>query len=76
MPRRQFLQEFRHIHPVLECLDAADRDYRGFVVADATAEPEPGVHGFLTERVFPRQAQVITVAQLDGLLSGTDGRSR
>jgi hypothetical protein len=41
------------------------------VLADATADPEPGVHGFLTERVFPRQAQVITVAQLDGLLSGT-----
>jgi len=56
--------------------DAADRDYRVFVLADATADPEPGVHGFLTERVFPRQAQVITVAQLDGLLSGTDGRSR
>jgi nicotinamidase-related amidase len=56
--------------------DAADRDYRVFVLADVTADPEPGVHGFLTERVFPRQAQVITVAQLDGLLSGTDGRSR
>ena len=55
--------------------DAADRDYRVFVLADATADPEPGVHGFLTERVFPRQAHVITVAQLDGLLSGTDGRS-
>lgn len=55
--------------------DAADRDYRVFVLADATADPEPGVHDFLTERVFPRQAQVITVAQLDGLLSGTDARS-
>ncbi|HUE25391.1 MAG TPA: cysteine hydrolase [Solirubrobacteraceae bacterium] len=55
--------------------DAADRDYRVFVLADATADPEPGVHGFLTERVFPRQAHVITVAELDGLLSGTNGRS-
>jgi nicotinamidase-related amidase len=55
--------------------DAADRDYQVFVLADATADPEPGVHGFLTERVFTRQARVITVAQLDGLLSGTDERS-
>jgi nicotinamidase-related amidase len=55
--------------------DAADRDYRVFVLADATADPEPGVHEFLTERVFPRQAEVITVAQLDGLLSATGERS-
>jgi nicotinamidase-related amidase len=55
--------------------DAADRDYHVFVLADATADPEPGVHGFLTERVFPRQAHVITVAQLDGLLSGTGDRA-
>jgi nicotinamidase-related amidase len=51
--------------------DAADRDYHVFVLADATADPEPGVHGFLTERIFPRQAHVITVGQLDGLLTGT-----
>jgi nicotinamidase-related amidase len=25
--------------------DAADRDYQVFVLADATADPEPGVHG-------------------------------
>jgi nicotinamidase-related amidase len=55
--------------------DAADRDYQVFVLADATADPEPPVHAFLTERVFPRQAQVITVAQLDGLLSATAERS-
>jgi nicotinamidase-related amidase len=55
--------------------DAADRDYEVFVLADATADPEPGMHGFLTERVFPRQAHVITVAQLDDLLSGSDQRS-
>ena len=55
--------------------DAADRDYQVFVLADATADPEPRVHGFLTERIFPRQAHVIEVAQLDNLLSGTDKRS-
>ena len=50
--------------------DATDRDYRVFVLADASADPEPDVHAFLTERIFPRQADVITVAELEGLLSG------
>ena len=50
--------------------DASDRDYRVLVLADATADREPDVHAFLTERIFPRQADVITVAELEGLLSG------
>ncbi len=50
--------------------DASDRDYRVLVLADATADPEPDVHEFLIERIFPRQADVITVADLDELLSG------
>jgi nicotinamidase-related amidase len=49
--------------------DAGDRDYRVLVLADATADPEPDVHDFLTERIFPRQADVIAVADLDRLLS-------
>jgi nicotinamidase-related amidase len=49
--------------------DASDRDYRVLVLADATADREPDVHAFLTERIFPRQADVITVAELEGLLS-------
>ena len=49
--------------------DASDRDYRVLVLADATADREPDVHAFLTERIFPRQADVITVADLEGLLS-------
>ena len=49
--------------------DASDRDYRVLVLADATADPEPDVHAFLTERIFPRQAEVITVADFDELLS-------
>jgi nicotinamidase-related amidase len=48
--------------------DASDRDYRVLVLSDATADPEPDVHAFLTERIFPRQADVITVADLDGLM--------
>ena len=49
--------------------DAADRDYRVFVLADASADPRPGVHEFLTGQIFPSQAQVITLADLDSLLA-------
>jgi nicotinamidase-related amidase len=49
--------------------DASDRDYRLFVLSDATADPDPAVHAFLIERVFPRQADVITLAELEGLLA-------
>jgi nicotinamidase-related amidase len=49
--------------------DAADRDYRVFVLADASADPRPGVHEFLTEQIFPGQAQVITIADFDSLLA-------
>jgi nicotinamidase-related amidase len=49
--------------------EASDRDYRLLVLSDATADPEPDVHEFLTERIFPRQADVITVAELEGLIS-------
>jgi nicotinamidase-related amidase len=52
--------------------DAADRDYQVLVLTDASADPEPGVHEFLTEKIFPRQAQVLTIAELEELLSATD----
>jgi nicotinamidase-related amidase len=48
--------------------DAHDRDYRLFVLADASADPDPEVHEFLVEKVFPRQAEVIEVADLEELL--------
>lgn len=51
--------------------DAHDRDYQVFVLADATADPEPSLHDFLTENIFPRQAHVIAIADLDGLLAHT-----
>ncbi|HWF55396.1 MAG TPA: cysteine hydrolase [Solirubrobacteraceae bacterium] len=44
--------------------DAADRDYRVIVLADGCADPDAEVHTFLTERIFPRQAQVMTIAEL------------
>jgi nicotinamidase-related amidase len=39
---------------------AADLDYRIIVLADACADTDPEVHRVLTEKVFPRQAQVTT----------------
>jgi nicotinamidase-related amidase len=42
--------------------EAADKDYRLTVLADACADPDPEVHAVLTGKVFPRQAQVTSVA--------------
>ncbi|HEY2673436.1 MAG TPA: MFS transporter [Rugosimonospora sp.] len=49
--------------------DAADRDYRVFVLSDGSADSDREVHDVLTRKVFPRQADVITVAELPDLLS-------
>jgi nicotinamidase-related amidase len=49
--------------------DAHDRDYRVVVLADAGADSHSDVHDFLIEKIFPRQAQVITIAGLPALLS-------
>ena len=47
--------------------DAADRDYRLFVLADACADPQADVHALLVEKVFPRQADVIATGDLEAL---------
>lgn len=39
---------------------AADLDYRLIVVEDCCADQEPEVHAFLCQRLFPRQAEVVT----------------
>ena len=49
--------------------DAADRDYRLVVLADACADPAPGVHDFLVEKIFARMADIVTTDDLAGLLS-------
>jgi nicotinamidase-related amidase len=48
--------------------DAADRDFRLVVVSDGCADRDPEVHRVLTEKVFPRQAQVVTAAELTGIM--------
>ncbi|HXH12887.1 MAG TPA: cysteine hydrolase [Alphaproteobacteria bacterium] len=43
---------------------AADLDYRLVVVEDCCADQDPEVHDFLTRRIFPRQAEVVTAADV------------
>ena len=48
--------------------DAHDRDYRLIVLADLCADRDAEVHEVLTGKVFPGQAEVISAAELHGLL--------
>jgi nicotinamidase-related amidase len=41
---------------------AADLDYRLTVLADGCLDPDPEVHRILLEKVFPRQAEVVRIA--------------
>jgi nicotinamidase-related amidase len=41
--------------------EAADKDFRIVVLADGCFDPDPEVHAVLTEKVFPRQTDVLTV---------------
>lgn len=50
--------------------EAHDLDYRVFVLADACGDPDPDVHEFLTQKIFPKQATVISVAQFGQQLQG------
>ena len=49
--------------------DGHDRDYRLIVISDLCADPEPDIHEFLVERIFPRQAEVIDRATLHEALA-------
>ncbi len=48
--------------------DAADRDYRVIVLKDAVADTVPQIQDVLIHKVFPQRAQVVTVADLPGLI--------
>jgi len=54
---------------------AADLDYRLVVLADACLDADPEVHRVLTEKVFPRQADVLTVDEWVALAAGSDRRT-
>jgi nicotinamidase-related amidase len=53
--------------------EAADLDYRLTVLADACADGDAEVHRVLTEKVFPRQADVTSVAAWSAALAGPHG---
>ena len=48
---------------------AADADYRLFIVEDCCSDSDEEVHNFLTQRIFPRQAEVVSAAQVIEALS-------
>lgn len=47
---------------------AADLDYALTVLADACTDADPELHRVLTEKVFPQQAEVVTVRSWTGTL--------
>ncbi|MFB7546868.1 cysteine hydrolase family protein [Streptomyces sp. NPDC056154] len=49
-------------------IDAADRDYRLYVLSDGVADPDTEVHDVLLHRVFPARAHIIDTAELHSLL--------
>lgn len=48
--------------------DAADRDYRIYVLEDGCADRDPEVHDLLMGKVFPRQTWVVNSSDLPALL--------
>ncbi len=48
--------------------DAADRDYRLYVLKDGCRDRDQEVHDLLVRKVFPRQSWVVSSADLPGLL--------
>ena len=49
---------------------AADLDYRLVVVEDCCSDQDPEVHDFLTQRIFPRQADVVSSQEVISALGG------
>lgn len=56
--------------------EAADRDYELTVLHDACADAGAEVHRVLTEKIFPRQAEVISVAEWASRVRAGEGGSR
>ncbi len=50
---------------------AADLDYRLTVLADGCLDADPEVHRVLTEKVYPRQADVMSIADWTASLART-----
>ncbi|MCL2732110.1 MAG: cysteine hydrolase [Actinomycetia bacterium] len=54
-------------------MDAADRDYRVYVLSDGVADRDHELHRVLVEKVFPTRAHVIDAAELRVLLGHRPG---
>ncbi|MGW6954107.1 cysteine hydrolase family protein [Streptomyces chartreusis] len=52
-------------------IDAADRDYRVYVLTDGVADHDPESHRVLVEKVFPSRAHLIDTADLRELLKAS-----
>ena len=50
-------------------LHAADNDYRLVIIRDCCADLDPEVHACLVDRVFPRQATVISACEFVDILN-------
>jgi nicotinamidase-related amidase len=50
--------------------EAADRDYQLIVLSDCCFDLDAEVHRVLMDKVFPRQAEVLTVEELQRRLRG------
>jgi nicotinamidase-related amidase len=55
--------------------DAADHDYRLYVLADCCADRDAEVHRVLLDQVFVRQADIIESTDLDTLLDLSTGQA-
>jgi nicotinamidase-related amidase len=51
-------------------LDAADADYRVIIIKDCCADLEPEVQACLVEKIFPRQASVMSASEFLGTVGG------
>ncbi len=51
--------------------EAADRDYQMYVLEDGCSDRDQDVHNFLIQKIFPKQAHVISIADLPKLLEAT-----
>ncbi|HEY6499045.1 MAG TPA: cysteine hydrolase [Streptosporangiaceae bacterium] len=52
-------------------IDAADRDYRLYLLSDGVADPNAEAHDVLLSQVFPSRADVIDTAELKTLLQAS-----
>lgn len=55
--------------------DAADRDYRLYVLSDCVTDPDPQTHQTLMTRILPRLAHIVDTAELRSLLKGPSPHS-